>query len=145
MEELAECIGVVSDEVRAEMTRAWQNPNNRYNPLNRFATKSQKLELLRRDNWCCRVPGCPNRVWLHLHHIKPYSRGGPTTRENLLNLCCGCHQNHHRGLLKIDLENGELVFRDQDGRRLDHQANLQLAGWLDRWQGWSGGELNSYS
>ena len=145
MAELTDFIGAVSEEVQAEMTRAWQNPNNRYNPANRFATKSQKQEILRRDNWCCRVPGCPNRVWLHLHHIKPYSQGGPTTRENLLSLCTGCHQNHHRGLLKIDFKNGELVFRDQDGRRLDQQANLQLAGWLDRWQGWSGGEFDSHT
>ena len=37
-----------------------------------------------------------------------------------------------------------LVFTDARGRRLDHQADLELAGWLDQHQGWSGGEFDSH-
>ena len=41
---------------------SWKNPRLRYNPLARGTTKAQKTEILRRDGWCCRTPGCPNKV-----------------------------------------------------------------------------------
>ena len=57
----------------------------------------------------------------------------------------GCHRNLHQGLLKITPQpDGTLIFTDSKGRRLDHQANLELAGWLDQHQGWPGGEFDSH-
>ena len=125
--------------------KPWQNERTRFNPKTRHTTKAQRQEIFRRDGWCCSTPGCCNVVWLEIHHLKPYSEGGETTRENLLGLCCGCHRNLHLGLLKIT-ENldGTLVFTDSQGRRLDRQADLELAGWIDFWQGWSGGEFDSH-
>ena len=131
-------------ELVIQLEKDYRNERLAFSAGQRFTTPGQKEEIFRRDGWCCSTPACPNRVWLHVHHIKPFSQGGPTTRRNLLSLCSGCHRNHHRGLLKIQYENGKLVFRDQKGRRLDHQADLALAGWLDRWDGWRGGEGNSH-
>lgn len=131
-------------EFVVELEKSFRNDRLDFNPGSRHTTPGQKEEIFRRDGWSCSTPACPNRVWLHIHHIKPFSKGGPTTRRNLLSLCCGCHRNHHDGLLKITQENGKLIFRDQNGRRLDHQADLELAGWLDRWDGWRGGEDNSH-
>lgn len=37
---------------------------------------------------------CPNRRWLHTHHIRPLSKGGEDTLENLTTLC----SQHHRML-----------------------------------------------
>jgi hypothetical protein len=120
---------------------SWQNKRLRFNPANRHTAPAQKKEILRRDGWCCSAPGCVNTVWLHIHHLEAYSEGGPTTGENLLSLCAGCHRNLHQGLLTITPQtDGSLLFSDSEGRRLDHQADLELAGWLDFWQGWSGEE-----
>ena len=126
------------------MTR--QNTRLRFNAKARGTTKAQKTEILRRDGWCCNTPGCPNKVWLHLHHLKPHCQGGETKPENLVSLCAGCHRNVHKGLLRIRQEpNGQLVFRNSRGQRLDQQCKLERAGWLDLWIGWKGGQYNSHS
>ena len=39
----------------------WKNRHLRFNRRSRFATRAQRQELLRRDGWACRTPGCPNR------------------------------------------------------------------------------------
>lgn len=124
----------------------WQNPRLRYNPQTRHTTPAQKKDILRRDGWCCSTPGCPNKVWLHLHHLKPHSQGGKTERKNLLCLCAGCHRNHHRGELQITATpTGKLVFSNKEGQRLDFQTSLERAGWLDYWLGWSGEETDSHT
>lgn len=125
--------------------RAWQNRRLQFNPRSRSATPAQRRELLRRDGWACRTPGCPNKMWLHLHHRHQYSKGGGTTPDNLLCLCAGCHRNVHDGKLKItSAANGELLYTNAQGTRLDHQADLHLAAWLDYYLGWSGKELDSH-
>ena len=123
----------------------YESARTRFGPDNRHTTKAQKRESFRRDGWCCSTPGCCCSVWLEIHHIKPYSEGGKTVKENLLGLCSGCHRNLHQGFLKIIPQaDGTLVFTDAQGRRLDRQADLELAGWLDQFQGWSGGEFDSH-
>ena len=122
-----------------------QNKNVCFNPRNRHATKAQKREVMRRDGWCCATPGCPHKIWLHLHHLIPYSQGGPTLAHNVLGICVGCHSNVHDGSLKIFLnDQGKLVFTDADGNCLAEQADLMLAGWLDFHEGWHGEREDSY-
>ena len=36
-----------------------QNTRVCFNPRNRYATRAQKREVLRREGWCCAVPACP--------------------------------------------------------------------------------------
>ena len=38
---------------------------------------------------------CPNRRWLHRHHLKPVSMGGDDSAENLTSLCSGHHRLVH--------------------------------------------------
>jgi hypothetical protein len=38
---------------------------------------------------------CPERKWLHFHHIVFLSNGGKTTYENLTTLCSSCHRLKH--------------------------------------------------
>jgi HNH endonuclease len=118
----------------------------RFNPKARHPSPAQRQALLRRDGRCCRTPGCPNRLWLELHHLKPYSAGGQTLPDNTLTLCTRCHKNVHEGHLKItgSVRTG-LVFSDRQGRRLDRIHQLERATWLDFWLGWSGHEGNSHS
>ena len=123
----------------------WRNPRLRFNPAARTATSTQRRELLRRDGWGCRTPGCPNRVWLHLHHLHEYGQGGETSPDNLVCLCSGCHRNVHQGSLKIsESDDGALLYTDAEGHRLDQQADIELASWLDLHLGWKGEELDSH-
>lgn len=124
---------------------SWKNRRLRFNRRSRFVTRAQREELLRRDGWACRTPGCPNRCWLHLHHRHEYSQGGSTLPDNLLCLCSGCHRNVHDGILQItESPSGELLYTNAQGDRLDRQADLHLATWLDFHLGWSGKELDSH-
>ena len=122
-----------------------QNNRLRFNPQSRHTSKAQKKEILRRDAWCCQTPACPNQIWLDIHHLKPYAQGGQTVPSNLVSLCTACHGNLHAGILKITPnKTGKLIFTDQSGRRLDQQANLEMASWLDFWVGWKGSQAESH-
>lgn len=42
----------------------------------------------------CRIPWCDrDSTWCDAHHIRPWSRGGPTNLANLVTLCS---RHHHR-------------------------------------------------
>jgi hypothetical protein len=117
----------------------------RFNPEQRHLTAAQRKALLRRDRYCCRTPGCPNHLWLHIHHVKWYSHDGKTLPENLITLCTGCHRNVHEGRLHVTkTASGELLFTDDSGRRLDLMHRIERAAWLDYNIGWRGGKLDSY-
>ena len=154
---LAEALGIASineelltqlDPVRVQIDpikNPWASTRVRFTLNARSTTKAQSREILRRDCWCCSTPGCPNRIWLHIHHLESYSKGGKTEPENLIGLCSACHKNTHDGLLKIERQaDGRLLFFDQFGNRLDRQVALHIAEWLDYEIGWTGGETNSY-
>lgn len=40
---------------------------------------------------------CPNRRWIHMHHLKPVRLGGQNTLENLTTLCSAHHRMEHAG------------------------------------------------
>jgi hypothetical protein len=70
----------------------------------------------------CRVPGCDYSRWLHIHHIRHWTKGGPTDPENLCALCPVHHRMVHTGLLTITGDPTDLcglVFTDDRGRRLE--------------------------
>ncbi|HKA84898.1 MAG TPA: DUF222 domain-containing protein [Acidimicrobiales bacterium] len=69
----------------------------------------------------CRVPGCDQSRWLHVHHIVHWTHGGSTDPGNLLCLCAHHHRMAHDGLLTVDGDAGRvdgLTFTDNRGRRL---------------------------
>lgn len=49
--------------------------------------KYLRLVVLDRDAHRCQVSGCPSRLELHIHHMKPVSLGGPHSPNNLVSLC----------------------------------------------------------
>ena len=154
---LADALGIASideellaqlDPVRVRIDpvkNPWASTRVRFTINARSTTKAQTREILRRDCWCCSTPGCPNRIWLHIHHLESYSQGGKTEPGNLIGLCSACHKNTHDGLLKIERQSdGRLLFFDRFGNRLDRQVDLHIAEWLDYEIGWTGGEMDSY-
>ena len=115
----------------------WANDRLQFNPESRLATAAQKAELLRRDGYRCKTPGCPNHLFLEAHHITFYSDDGKTVPENLVILCASCHKNIHEGRLRIEgRAPHNLRFLDRDGRDLAAQHTIWLAHWLDFFIGW---------
>jgi Domain of unknown function (DUF222)/HNH endonuclease len=67
----------------------------------------------------CRFPGCPQRRFLHAHHIHHWARGGRTDLSNLIRLCSHHHRLLHEGGYTIERgHRGVLSFCRPDGRPL---------------------------
>jgi hypothetical protein len=68
----------------------------------------------------CRFGTCDRpAAWCDVHHVVPWSEGGPTALPNLILLC----RRHHRavhppGRFRLVLEDGRPVFRSPDGARI---------------------------
>jgi Domain of unknown function (DUF222)/HNH endonuclease len=67
----------------------------------------------------CRFPGCTHRRFMHAHHIQHWARGGPTTLENLVQLCSYHHRLVHEGGFRVERsDRGMVRFRRPDGRAI---------------------------
>jgi Domain of unknown function (DUF222)/HNH endonuclease len=76
----------------------------------------------------CRFPGCPQRRFLHAHHIRHWAHGGTTDLANLIQLCSHHHRLVHEGGYTIQPgSNGTLRFNRPNGRTLP-QTLPRLAG-----------------
>ncbi len=65
----------------------------------------------------CRFPGCTHERFLHAHHIRHWAKGGPTTLENLVQLCSYHHRLVHEGGFRVESsDRGAVRFRRPDGR-----------------------------
>ena len=60
-----------------------------------------RIEILSRDRFRCRAPGCGNSRFLEVHHVKPRSAGGGNDPDNLVTLCSACHRLHHERRLRV--------------------------------------------
>ena len=111
------------------------------NPKSRIPTPAQRRKLLRRDGYCCAVPGCQNSLWLNIHHVIFYADGGLTIGDNLITVCTCCHKNIHEGRLRIEgtAPHG-LRFLTAAGKDIRSERILEVAFWLDHWCGWEGPE-----
>jgi hypothetical protein len=72
----------------------------------------------RRDQGCCRIPGCVHTHGLEVHHIIHWEHDGDTDTWNLVLICRQHHRQHHQGKLGItgnaDDPNG-LAFTNERG------------------------------
>jgi len=64
-------------------------------------SKRKRARIIARDKHRCTVPGCRNKKWLDVHHIKHREHGGGNEDGNLTTLCSGHHRAHHEGRLAI--------------------------------------------
>lgn len=77
--------------------------------------ESLRSKVLDRDNGRCRKCGRgvtsmnEDGATAHLHHIIPFSAGGPDHPENLLTLCTRCHDDVHTHMNVIVDERPDLV------------------------------------
>jgi len=62
----------------------------------RFRRQVTNTFLFARDGYRCQCPGCPNQLYLHVHHLTrdhviPISRGGLNTWTNVVTACSPCN------------------------------------------------------
>ncbi|ATB69879.1 hypothetical protein SJPD1_1774 [Sulfurospirillum diekertiae] len=61
----------------------------------RYINEKVRLKILKRDNYRCikcgRSPATHLGIALHIDHIKPFSKGGDNSEENLQTLCDKCN------------------------------------------------------
>jgi hypothetical protein len=75
-----------------------------------------RRQVMRRDNSCCKVPGCRQAVFVDIHHIDPRAEGGAHDADNLIVACAAHHRAHHRGQLIIEGRvSTDLRFLHADG------------------------------
>jgi hypothetical protein len=72
----------------------------------REPTPAMVRQLHHRDRGC-RFPGCGTNAFTQAHHIRWWSRGGPTDLANLVLVCSFHHRLVH--------EHGWAIHRDRDG------------------------------
>lgn len=83
---------VVSDD-RSNGFLEYESLEKKY--VQRFAKGQLRMEVLKRDNFRCRICGTGPDDDVHYrieaHHIKPWCEGGMTSPNNLITLCTTCH------------------------------------------------------
>jgi Holliday junction DNA helicase RuvB len=88
-------------------------------------------EVLSRDGFLCRIPGC-GEIAVENHHIEERGHGGRTARQNGLGLCEGHHSLDHEGQILIS-GNGDREVKISDEKRYaldfrvgDHPPSVEL-------------------
>ncbi len=87
----------------------------------RAPTPRTRMDILKRDDFRCKI--CGRRatdyvdIELHVHHIRPWGKGGLTLENNLITLCHTCHKGldpHFEPRLYrvLNASNGEDVVAD---------------------------------
>jgi hypothetical protein len=90
-------------------------------------TSKLRMSVLRRDNRRCRI--CGRRpddhvdVELHVHHIRPWAKGGLTEITNLITLCHTCHKG-------LEPHEDPTLYQYVDQRFKSVDANKELEAFL---------------
>ena len=117
---------LTADEIRriscdANLTRVVFGPDSQ--PLDvgrtkRLVTPALRIAVMARDLHCV-FPGCDRPAsWCDIHHLIPWSEGGPTSLDNLVLLCRHHHTLVHEGGWRIEGTPGHLDFYRPDGSQL---------------------------
>jgi len=71
----------------------------------------QRIALTIQQGGTCAAEGCDRTRGLHAHHLKPWSRGGPTDLSNAVAVCHWHHMRCHDGRYDLTrLPDGSLRF-----------------------------------
>jgi hypothetical protein len=73
----------------------------RYGRRSRTIPGGLRRAILRRDGNRCVIDGCDSRHRLQIHHVVPWSKGGPTDPENLVTVCW---YHHHIAIHQQQLD-----------------------------------------
>ena len=103
----------VSDTVAAEAMCDAEvlemRPGGDQGHVTRSVPDTTRRIVFHRAGWKCEVPGCRNRLWLDIHHMKPRAQGGKHGLENLAAVAAALSSVHrciHEGTLGMELVDG---------------------------------------
>lgn len=93
----------------ADISHLTRAPNGRIIALEhngRLFNHHQRRAITVRDGGCV-IPGCevPSE-WCEVHHVRPYSHGGPTSTDNGALLCGSHHKSVHMGRWEVTMRDG---------------------------------------
>ena len=94
-----------------------------YGRRSRIIPPALRRAIFHRDGNRCAADGCDSRNRLQVHHITPWSQGGPTDPDNLLTLCWYHHQIiiHQQGFtIHRHPQHGRIRFRKPGPRDPPH-------------------------
>ncbi|MCA9573134.1 MAG: HNH endonuclease, partial [Myxococcales bacterium] len=83
--------------------------------VSRTIPPATRRAVEQRDGRRCVVPGCTCRLWVDLHHVAPWSRGGGHEESNLVTLCTVHHRLVHDGVLAVERVEGRVVVTGPAG------------------------------
>ena len=94
--------------------------------------KYLRTVVISRDSNRCQVTGCPSRLELHVHHMRPVAEGGTHTPDNLVSLCDFHHalepeKGHERIWGKIKTRYFTLVCGHERSNRASHGTHVVRA------------------
>jgi hypothetical protein len=73
----------------------------------RTATPTQRRALIGRDQTCV-IPGCTiPAAWSDAHHVRWWSKNGPTNVSNLAMVCGRHHAETHAGIWVLEMRDGK--------------------------------------
>jgi len=82
----------------------------------RHVPAATRTSVQLRSRGRCLVPGCRNRIWMHLHHVESWACRHHHDPDLLALLCSTCHGAVHDGRLRITrLPSGEFLITRRDG------------------------------
>jgi len=111
---------VLADELDTDGAAAVLNVGR----TRRLATLKQRHAIQVAQGGTCANPGC-DRTHLEIHHLIPWSQGGPTDQANLAGYCTRCHHLIHAGLLIVTVEpDGRRTHQTKHARRLPQHQRL---------------------
>ena len=87
----------------------WTIVQDRLEPLgsgrrSRAPSRAMRRAIRRRSGGTCEWTGCSERRYVEIHHVIPWSRGGPTEWWNLVALCWHHHHLVHEGGFSLQLD-----------------------------------------
>jgi hypothetical protein len=83
-------------------------------PARRYPPAWMVRQLRYRDRGCV-FPGCGTSAFTVAHHLRPWSRGGPTTLKNLALLCSFHHRLVHEEGWRLRRVDGVFLWRRPNG------------------------------
>lgn len=113
----AEVTGTIADEAECDAEIVEMRPGPAQGRATRTIPGTKRRIALHRAGWRCEVPRCSNKVWIDIHHLRPWAKGGGHEASNLIALCCAHHRAVHDGSLSIDRRtDGCIEVQHRDGR-----------------------------
>jgi len=118
---------VVADEASCDALITDMRPGPSQGTTTHAVPPKARMIALSRHEFCCAVPGCRNRWWLHIHHLRGRKVPNPHHPDNLAPLCPAHHRAVHAGYLGIErLADGTLAIHRRFGVEVSHVGATQV-------------------